>query len=168
MATRKPTKKKTGSTKTGSKRPKKTAAPKRARRPAAPRKKKVRAPKAAERAPVANEKALGLAREIAAVVADKKATDVVILDVRGRASYADYIVVASGESDVQLRAMADGVHEKLKPQGVRPISSEGEAGASWVLLDYGDVVAHFFDAATRSFYDLEGMWADAPKESLSA
>ena len=146
---------------------KKPVAPKRARRPAPPRKKKVRSPKAAEGPLRPNEKGLELARAIATAVVDKKATDVVILDVRGRASYADYIVVASGDSDVQLRAMADGVHEKLKAQGVRPVSSEGEAGASWVLLDYGDVVAHFFDAATRSFYDLEGMWADATRENVT-
>jgi ribosome-associated protein len=141
-------------------------APKRARRPAATKKKKVRPPRPVGRI-VVNEKALELARSLATAVLDKKATEVVILDVRGRASYADYIVVASGESDVQLRAMAEGVHERLKAGGVRPISSEGEAGASWVLLDYGDVVAHFFDGATRSFYDLEGMWADAPREAVT-
>ena len=155
------------SSKASSKKKKKPAAPKRARRPAGPRKRKVRAPPAADQIRP-NEKGHALARAIAAAVLDKKATEVVILDVRGRASYADYIVVASGDSDVQLRAMADGVHEKLKAEGVRPLSSEGEAGASWVLLDYGDVVAHFFDDATRSFYDLEGMWADAPKEAVSA
>jgi ribosome-associated protein len=143
----------------------KPATPRRARRPVA-KKKKLRAPKPAPERLVPNEKAHQLAHTVAAAVVDKKATEVVILDVRGRASYADYIVVASGDSDVQLRAMADGVHEKLKAGGVRPISSEGEAGASWVLLDYGDVVAHFFDAATRSFYDLEGMWADAPREAV--
>ncbi len=157
-----PAKKKTAK-KTGKK-----AAPRRAKRPAATRKRKVRAPKAATGPIAPNDKALALARELAAAVVDKKATDIVILDVRGRASYADYIVVASGDSDVQLRAMADGVHERLKGQGVRPVSTEGEAGASWVLLDYGDVVAHFFDGATRAFYDLEGMWADAPREPLSA
>lgn len=163
-----PIKKKAGKkASTAGRKTKKPAAPKRARRPAPPKKKKVRKPKEAGRI-VPNEKGLELAREVATAVIDKKATDVVILDVRGRASYADYIVVASGDSDVQLRAMADGVHEKLKVQGVRPLSSEGEAGASWVLLDYGDVVAHFFDAATRSFYDLEGMWADAPREAVPA
>lgn len=144
---------------------KKKAAPPRRARPKV-KKKKVRAPRAAGRV-YPNEKGLALARSLSAAVLDKKATDVVILDVRGRASYADYIVVASGESDVQLRAMAEGVHERLKSEGVRPLSSEGEAGASWVLLDYGDVVAHFFDEATRSFYDLEGMWADAPREAVT-
>jgi ribosome-associated protein len=139
----------------------------RARRPPA-RKGKVRHPPVAARKPAENDAAKALARTLAEVVVDKKALDVVILDVRGRTSYADYIVVASGESDTQLRAMADAVHEKLKAGGVRPLSTEGEAGASWVLLDYGDVVAHFFDAATRSFYDLEGMWADAPRESVGA
>jgi ribosome-associated protein len=139
----------------------------RARRPPA-RKAKVRRPPAPTRKPAENDAARELARSLAAAVIDKKAIDVVILDVRGRTSYADYIVVASGESDTQLRAMAEGVHEKLKAQGLRPLSTEGEAGASWVLLDYGDVVAHFFDAATRSFYDLEGMWADAPREPVGA
>jgi ribosome-associated protein len=158
-----PTPKKKKTTKKAAKKP---AAPKRARRPAV-KKKKIRAPKPVGRI-VPNEKAHELAHSLAGAVLDKKATDVVILDVRGRASYADYIVVASGDSDVQLRAMADGVHEKLKAGGVRPVSSEGEAGASWVLLDYGDVVAHFFDAATRSFYDLEGMWADAPREAVGS
>jgi ribosome-associated protein len=160
------TKKKT-TTKGGKSTGRKISGPKRAKRPAATRKKKTRRMPRPTGPVIANEKALELARSVAAAVLDKKANDVVILDVRGRASYADYIVVASGESDVQLRAMADGVHEKLKAGGTRPISSEGEAGASWVLLDYGDVVAHFFDAATRSFYDLEGMWADAPREQVA-
>lgn len=115
--------------------------------------------------PPPNEEALHLARSMVNALEEKKAEDVVILDVRGRSSYADYLVVASGESDVQLRAMADGVHEKLKADGRRPLSWEGEAGANWVLLDYGDVVGHFFDSATRSFYDLEGMWSDAPREN---
>src|SRR5687768_1488505 len=115
-----PTKKKAGKkASTTGKKTKKPVAPKRARRPAPPKKKKVRKPKEAGRI-VPNEKGLELARQVASAVIDKKATDVVILDVRGRASYADYIVVASGDSDVQLRAMADGVHEKLKGQGVRP------------------------------------------------
>ncbi|MBL8950638.1 MAG: ribosome silencing factor [Myxococcaceae bacterium] len=161
--------KKTAAKKAGAKKSaSKKAAPRRAKRPAATKKRKVRAPKAATGPIKPNDKALELARQVASAVIDKKATEVVILDVRGRASYADYVVVASGESDVQLRAMAEGVHERLKPSGVRPISREGEAGASWVLLDYGDVVAHFFDAATRSFYDLEGMWADAPREPVTA
>lgn len=145
---------------------KRTAPPKRARKPDAAKKKKVRKPKPVGKI-TPNEKGLELARVIAGAASDKKAIDVVILDVRGRASYADYIVVASGDSDVQLRAMADGAHDAMKAQGSRPISSEGEAGASWVLLDYGDVVAHFFDAATRAFYDLEGMWADAPRENVA-
>src|SRR5581483_9267341 len=145
----------------------KKAAPSRARRPPAAPRKKVRAPPAAAKSPAKNEAAHALARSLAQAVLDKKALDVVILDVRERASYADYIVVASGESDTQLRAMAEGVHEKLKAAGVRPLSTEGEAGASWVLLDYGDVVAHFFDGATRAFYDLEGMWADAPRETVA-
>lgn len=124
---------------------------------------KRRAAKAAAPAPRANEAALRLLKEMAVAVSERKASDVLLLDVRGKSSYADYILIATGESDRQLQAMADAIHEKLKPQGQRPLSTEGHEGGSWLLLDYGDVVAHLFQADTRGFYDLEGLWADAAR-----
>ena len=141
--------------KSGGKKPKKINQPhgksaKRRHKPAAARAKE-------------NAAALALARTMAEAVASKKASDIVLLDVRGMASYADYLLLASGESDRQVVAMADAVHEVLKPQGVRPVSTEGQESGSWVLLDYGDVVAHLFQADSRVFYDLEGLWADAPR-----
>jgi ribosome-associated protein len=91
---------------------------------------------------------------------------VVLLDVRGMASYADYLVLASGESERQVAAMADAVSQLLKPRGVRPVSTEGQEGGSWVLLDYADVVAHLFQEDSRVFYDLEGLWADAKRVTV--
>lgn len=114
-----------------------------------------------------NPRALALAKQIAQLVLDKKANDVVILDVRGRSSYADYLVLASGESERQVAAMADGVEEKLRAEGVRPVGTEGHDTGQWVLLDYGEVVAHFFHTDMRGFYDLEGLWADASREAVS-
>ncbi|MHB8873661.1 MAG: ribosome silencing factor [Myxococcaceae bacterium] len=118
--------------------------------------------------PAENPKALALARRIAELVADKKALDVVVLDVRGKTSYADYFVIASGESERQVAAMADHVTDELKKEGERPIGTEGQQTGQWVLLDFGEVVAHLFYADIRTFYDLEGLWADAPRDATGA
>jgi ribosome-associated protein len=118
-------------------------------------------------APAPNPAALALARQVATVCLDKKALDVSILDVRGMTSYADYLVLASGESDRQVTAIADGIDEKLKAQGVRPLGSEGRETGTWVLLDYGEVVAHLFFTEVRASYDLDGLWADAPREKVA-
>jgi ribosome-associated protein len=155
------------------KKPKAGAAP-RTKKPAAkkPRPPKApRVPKAPKpsRSPLElkdNPQAHALARKIAAAVLDKKALDVVILDVRGRSSYADYLVLASGESERQVAAMADGVEDKLREEGLRPLGSEGHETGQWVLVDYGEVVGHFFHTEMRAFYDLEGLWADAGRESV--
>lgn len=117
---------------------------------------------------VPNPKALALAQRICSLVTDKKALDVVLLDVRGKTSYADYFVIASGESERQVAAMADHVTEALKKAGDQAIGTEGQATGQWVLIDYGEVVAHLFFTEVRAFYDLEGLWADAPREKLGA
>jgi ribosome-associated protein len=118
--------------------------------------------------PAENPRAKALAHKVAQLLLDKKATEVLVLDVRGMASYADYIVLASGESDRQVSAMAENVHVKVKQEdGLHPMGSEGRETGQWVLLDYGEVVAHLFLAETRAFYDLEGLWADAPREKLA-
>ena len=120
-------------------------------------------------APAENPRAKALANKVANVLMDKKAKDVLVLDVRGMTSYADYFVVASGESDRQVSAMAESVLTNLKEteDGLRPIGHEGMETGQWVLLDYGEVVAHLFLDEVRAFYDLEGLWADAPREKLS-
>jgi ribosome-associated protein len=118
-------------------------------------------------APPENPRAKALAQRIAQLVLEKKAADVVILDVRGKTSYADYFIIASGESDRQVSAMAEHVETSLKQEGEMKVGSEGYETGQWVLLDYGEVVAHFFYNEVRAFYDLEGLWADASKEKVA-
>ncbi|MGQ0506640.1 MAG: ribosome silencing factor [Myxococcaceae bacterium] len=117
--------------------------------------------------PAENPRAYELAQKIAQLTLDKKALDVVILDVRGKTSYADYFVIASGESERQVAAMADGIQSALKEDDkLYVIGSEGQETGNWVLLDYGEVVVHLFYAEVRAFYDLEGLWADANRERV--
>jgi ribosome-associated protein len=177
MATKKKTtaKKKTGAGK-GPAAKKKTAAGKKAParkkttlRP--PKKKRARLPAAPAQVtgPAENPRARELARRMAQLLLDKKASDVVILDVRGMTSYADYFVIASAESDRQVSAMAENVQVQLKqgPEPLRPIGTEGLETGQWVLLDYGEVVAHLFLTDLRAHYDLEGLWADAAREKVA-
>ncbi|XXF79286.1 ribosome silencing factor [Myxococcaceae bacterium GXIMD 01537] len=141
-----------------------------AKKPAAKRPARKKAlPAAPKAAPAENPRARALANKMGELLLDKKAKDVLVLDVRGMTSYADYFVVASGESDRQVSAMAEGVLTNLKEteNGLRPIGSEGLENGQWVLLDYGEVVAHLFLDEVRAFYDLEGLWADAPREKLT-
>jgi ribosome-associated protein len=133
------------------------------KKPKAPKQKRPQFP---ARAVAENPQAKALSQRIAAVCTDMKAQDVVVLDVRGKASYADYVVIASGDNERLVSALADGIDDKLRGEGVRPMSTEGGGQGNWVLLDYGDVVAHLFQQDARVFYDLEGLWADAPRERV--
>ena len=99
---------------------------------------------------------------IAAAASDKKALDTVILDMRKIPSVSDYFVITSGTSTTQAGAIADNIIEKLKSKGERLWHSEGQREALWILLDYGDVVAHIFQEDTRRFYELERLWGDVP------
>jgi ribosome-associated protein len=139
-----------------------------AKRPTARPKKP--APRPRKKAPALpeNPQALALAREIAQVALEKKALDVLIIDTRARASSVgyDYIVLATGESDRQLGAIADGLGEVLKPRGHRPTSVE--PAPDWVLVNYDDVVVHLFTPDKRGVYDLEGLWSDAPRVALAS
>ena len=102
---------------------------------------------------------LELARFIVEVVEDRKAEDILLLDLRPDVVIADFFVICSGNSDRQLRALADNVREKVKEQyQVLPYSTEGAAESGWVLMDYGDIVVHLFAEDKRQFYDLEGLW----------
>ncbi len=148
---------------------KKTSARKKSAFPKSSRKRNLlKGPAPVTEGPPENPRAKALAHKVAQLLLDKKAADVLVLDVRGMASYADYIVLASGESDRQVSAMAENVHTKVKQEdGLHPTGTEGRETGQWVLLDYGEVVAHLFLAETRAFYDLEGLWADAPREKLA-
>ena len=135
----------------------------------APRKRPPRRPaaEAITRPRPENPEALALARRAADLLVDRKATDVVLLDVRGMSSYADYFVIASGDSERGVIATAEHVRETLKVEGHRTIGTEGFDTGHWVLLDFGEVVVHVFFTEVRAFYDLDGLWADAPKEKVA-
>lgn len=97
---------------------------------------------------------------------DKKALDVQVLHVAPLTSVADYLVIGSAESDRQTCAIADYIDGTLSRSGQRPLSIEGTSSGQWVLLDFGDVVAHIFRQDTRSHYALERLWSDAPQLPL--
>jgi ribosome-associated protein len=108
-----------------------------------------------------------LARAIAGYAAEKKAIDIVELDLRGVVGYTDYFVVCSGNSERQAKAIHDAVHVGLKrDHGLLPRRVEGVAEARWILLDYLDVVVHVFTPQTREFYRLEQLWGEAPTRAL--
>ena len=98
---------------------------------------------------------------------EKKAHDLVVLDLREVASFTDYFVIASGTNVRQVQAVADEVQEQLRKQlQVRPARVEGYNTAEWVLLDYGDFIFHVFEEKSRRFYDLERLWRDAARVPL--
>jgi len=103
---------------------------------------------------------VGRAAELAL---DLKAQHVVALDLRGISSATDWFLVASGRSDVQVKAIAEHVVDELKKDGHRPAHVEGVQGGRWVLVDYIDFVVHVFHPQARDFYQLENLWGDAPR-----
>ncbi|HLV60381.1 MAG TPA: ribosome silencing factor [Fredinandcohnia sp.] len=107
--------------------------------------------------------ALAAARIAAEAALGKKAEEVMILDVRGLTSYADFFVLSTGTSDRQVKAIADAVQEEMKKAGHHCLGVEGYERGLWVLVDYGDVVVHVFYEQTRGLYDIEGLWAEAPR-----
>lgn len=111
----------------------------------------------------------GLVRATLSEILERKAEDVVIIDVRGRTSYCDLFILATGAQARQVRAMADGVVTMMKrTRGGRPAGVEGTDTGRWVLVDLGDVLLHVFDGPMRGYYDLDGLWADAPRLSLES
>jgi ribosome-associated protein len=109
-----------------------------------------------------------LAEAIARLADDKKAVDIVELDLRGVLGYTDFFVVCSGGSDRQAKAIHDGIYEGLKKEhGILPRRVEGLPEARWVLMDYLDVVVHVFVPETREHYRLEQLWGEAPKRRIA-
>jgi ribosome-associated protein len=99
---------------------------------------------------------------------DKKAVDIVVLDLREIASFTDYFIITSGTNVRQVQAIADAVVDDLKKQGTRAARVEGYNTAEWVLVDYGDFIVHVFEDKARKFYDLERLWRDAVRVALPA
>jgi ribosome-associated protein len=110
--------------------------------------------------------ALKLLRTAAQAAVGKKAHDPVALDLRSVAGVADYFLICSGDSEVQVKAIAEAVEERLHEHGVSPWHVEGLSGRRWVLLDYVEIVVHVFHAKTREYYLLERLWGDAGKVDL--
>jgi ribosome-associated protein len=106
------------------------------------------------------------AQRAARAALDRKAIDLVVLDVQGLSGVTDYFLVCSGRSTTHLKSIADAIREELKDDGVRPLHSEGSTESGWVLLDYGDVLMHVFLEDTRAYYALERLWGDAPSISV--
>lgn len=98
-------------------------------------------------------------------MADFQALDPVLLEVKEHCSFADYFIICSGGSRRQVLALAEHLEEELAKAGVKPLGVEGVKEGLWVLLDYNTVVVHLFFQELREFYDLEGLWAEAPKTS---
>ncbi|MFY9487523.1 MAG: ribosome silencing factor [Solirubrobacterales bacterium] len=108
-----------------------------------------------------------LARAIADLMDDKKAVEIVVADVRGLANFTDYFIFCSGRTDRQVKAIHDAIREGMKGEfGINPIRTEGERERSWILLDYGDCIAHVMLPDVRDFYRLEQLWGDAPQLAL--
>lgn len=103
---------------------------------------------------------------IASAGLDKKAIGVEVLDVTGRVDYADFLVIMTGTSDRHVHAIAMGIEEELKKLKVHALSVEGLQMASWVLMDFDDVVVHVFQEETRRLYDIEGLWMDASRVAV--
>jgi ribosome-associated protein len=101
-------------------------------------------------------------RRAARAALDKKAADLIVLDVQSVSSVGDYFLVCSGRSTTHLKSITDAIREELKADGVRPLHVEGAVESGWVLLDYGDVLVHVFLEDTRAYYALERLWGDAP------
>lgn len=114
-----------------------------------------------ERAPATDQAPLELARRIVELAEDKKAADIVLLDVAELTTLADYFVICSGGSERQLDAIADGIISTLRDEKVKPIGREGVAASHWVLIDFGSVIVHVFTPPERDYYGLEKHWSEA-------
>lgn len=98
---------------------------------------------------------------------NKKALDLVVLDLRGIASFADTFLICSGTATPQVHAISDEIELKMKELGQRPTHIEGYQQAEWVLMDYSDLIVHIFSPKTRIFYNLERLWREAPRYNIS-
>ena len=104
------------------------------------------------------DKISNLKKEIINTLDSNKALDIVSIDLEGKSSIADFMIIASGTSSRHIQSLAERVVEDLKKLNIRPLSLEGEGTQEWVLVDYGDVIVHLMSAQARTFYDLESLW----------
>lgn len=120
-------------------------------------------PTPTESEPAALDERIVMALEAAG---DKKAIEIVVLDLREIASFTDYFLITSGANERQVQAISDGIVETLKKSGSPALRVEGYKTAEWILVDYGDFVVHIFDEKARRFYDLERLWRESKRVAL--
>jgi ribosome-associated protein len=102
-----------------------------------------------------------LARRIVDLFSDRQAEDIVLLDISKVAQFTDYFVIASAQNPRHMRALIDAVNTDLAREGVKKLHAEGEADSGWVLIDFGEVIAHLFTPEDRTFYNIESLWTRA-------
>ncbi|HET7640119.1 MAG TPA: ribosome silencing factor [Ktedonobacteraceae bacterium] len=102
-----------------------------------------------------------LAKAAVDVASDKKASDIILLDIRDVSTIADYFVICNGNNTRQIQAIADAIDEELDKQGAKVLHREGVAESGWLLLDFGDIIVHIFGAKEREYYHLERLWSEA-------
>ncbi|MBQ3034395.1 MAG: ribosome silencing factor [Deferribacterales bacterium] len=105
-----------------------------------------------------------LAKRVTELLDDKKGENIVCFNIGGSSSLADYFIIATGNVDTHVKALAENMSVELKKQGVAPLAHEGTGSGSWVCVDYGDVIVHVMRQAERNFYNLEAIWGGCPKE----
>lgn len=101
------------------------------------------------------------AHAIADMISDKKGSDIIVLDTRPVTTIADYFVIATAQSERQIKAIVDEILKKMKALKVKPMGIDGEAESGWVLMDFGDILVHIFEPGTRDYYQLEELWNGA-------
>lgn len=105
----------------------------------------------------------------ASAAADKKAGDIVLLDMRGVSDFTDFFLICSGSSEPQLKAISSAIREKTRDEiDRRPSAADGFPASQWIVIDYGDVICHIFLESRRGFYDLEGLWSDAKQLKIDS
>lgn len=125
----------------------------------------------AERVPRPRTSGPRLPADVKAAVAaalDKKAADLVVLDLRKAPAFTDFFVICTGQNSKQVQAIADAIEEALGARGLRPALVEGYARADWILIDYFDIIIHVFSPQTREYYGLERLWGDAKRIEVPA
>ena len=109
---------------------------------------------------------LDKARLASDIIKERKAIEPVLFNIEEMSSYADFFLIASGNSSRQVQSISRHLEEKMREKGLKPFGIEGEFEGQWILMDYGDLIIHIFYQPVREFYDLEGLWLEAPRVDL--
>lgn len=107
-----------------------------------------------------------LAKRVAELLEDKKGEDIVCFDISNKSTIGDYFIIATGNADTHVRALAENMSVELKKENVMPLAHEGTGLGTWVCVDYGDVIVHVMRKAERNFYNLESIWGGCPRETF--